>query len=429
MGVDLDAGKRLAVVGAGPIGLELALGAAQRGIKVEVFEKGTSSGAGVKSWQHVTLFSAWSFNIGEAGRTALSEQGVALPDAGEYPSGQEFVSYLEKLALALRAHDNCLGLHFGAEVLHVGRGKLLKGDSIGGGEMRMPQDAPLCKHQRSETPFRLLVREGDKERYAEGFQLVADCSGVYGRPEQANWVGAGGVPALGERALRDASQIWLQIPDILGKDRARFAARRTLVVGGGYSAATCLNFLLQLAKEEPNTAISWATRRGGVPYTVIEDDILPARKELCLLGNSIAKGVGFGIDYIAGSAVQAISRAAAGHLEVELEVHGKGQPVTKEVDEVIACVGYHPDSSLYQELQVHQCYATDGPIKLAATLLGASGDCMKQSAAGVDVLRNPEPNFFVLGSKSYGRSSAFLLKIGYSQVEEVLNAIVPPDET
>ncbi|CAE7469922.1 unnamed protein product [Symbiodinium natans] len=89
----------------------------------------------------------------------------------------------------------------------------------------------------------------------------------------------------------------------------------------------------------------------------------------------------------------------------------------------VSQVGYHPDTSIYEELQVHQCYASNGPIKLAATLIGGSGDCLKQVAAGADALKNPEPGFFILGSKSYGRKSSFLLKIGHEQVMTVLDAL------
>ena len=93
-----------------------------------------------------------------------------------------------------------------------------------------------------------------------------------------------------------------------------------------------------------------------------------------------------------------------------------------DVDHLVSLTGYRPDASLYSELHVHQCYASDGPMKLAATLLAASapgaasGDCLKQAAPGPHTLLNPEPNFFILGMKSYGRNSAFLMRVGYEQV-------------
>jgi hypothetical protein len=49
------------------------------------------------------------------------------------------------------------------------------------------------------------------------------------------------------------------------------------------------------------------------------------------------------------------------------------------------------------------------------------GDCLAQPTFGADVLRNPEPNSFILGSKSYGRTDTFLLRVGYEQVDQVLS--------
>ena len=71
-------------------------------------------------------------------------------------------------------------------------------------------------------------------------------------------------------------------------------------------------------------------------------------------------------------------------------------------------------------------------MQLAATLLAeGSSDCLDEVAQGVDVLRNPERDFFILGSKSYGRNATFLLRVGWQQVDEVfaaLRAEREPDE-
>ena len=50
---------------------------------------------------------------------------------------------------------------------------------------------------------------------------------------------------------------------------------------------------------------------------------------------------------------------------------------------------------------------------------GGGGDCLAEVAPGPATLMTPEGDFFVLGMKSYGRGSAFLLKIGIEQVEQV----------
>ena len=97
------------------------------------------------------------------------------------------------------------------------------------------------------------------------------------------------------------------------------------------------------------------------------------------------------------------------------------------VDRIIALTGFVGDTSLYRQLQVHECYATAAPMNLSAALLSAAGDgpadCLTQASCGVDTLRLPEPNFFVLGSKSYGRHSTFLLRTGLEQVREVFTLI------
>jgi hypothetical protein len=65
-------------------------------------------------------------------------------------------------------------------------------------------------------------------------------------------------------------------------------------------------------------------------------------------------------------------------------------------------------------------------MNLAAALLGsASGDCLAQPAASADVLANPEPGFYILGAKSYGRNSNFLIRTGHRQIATVLAALGP----
>jgi hypothetical protein len=96
-------------------------------------------------------------------------------------------------------------------------------------------------------------------------------------------------------------------------------------------------------------------------------------------------------------------------------------PAVEESDQVIINAGFGPDNSLYRELQIHECYASRGPMKLSAALLAAAGaDCLDTPVAGVEALASPEPDFYILGAKSYGRANTFLLEAGYRQVAEVI---------
>ena len=63
-------------------------------------------------------------------------------------------------------------------------------------------------------------------------------------------------------------------------------------------------------------------------------------------------------------------------------------------------------------------------MNLAAALLKHAGaDCLHVPAQGAQTLRNPEPNFYILGAKSYGRNSQFLLRNGFEQVRDVFRLI------
>ena len=70
--------------------------------------------------------------------------------------------------------------------------------------------------------------------------------------------------------------------------------------------------------------------------------------------------------------------------------------------------------------------------RFAQVLADSGADCLAQTGHGIDTLRSPEPGFFLLGSKSYGRNNTFLLQVGYEQVSDVfadLPARVPAGET
>lgn len=53
-------------------------------------------------------------------------------------------------------------------------------------------------------------------------------------------------------------------------------------------------------------------------------------------------------------------------------------------------------------------------------------DCLAQESHGAEALENPEPGFFIIGSKSYGRNSQFLLRVGWQQVDDVASLIDAP---
>ena len=386
--------RRIAIIGAGPIGLEAALHARERGYEARVFEAG-SVGEHLLRWGHVRMFSPWHMNHSPLGVQALGGS-FRSPADGEFLTGAEHVArYLRPLA-GVPLLAGCI--HERTRVLGIARDGLLKGDGIGGG--------------REGHPFRLLV-EGPRGESIVHADTVIDASGTYGLP---NRLGAGQLPTCGERELQ--SRIDYTLRDVAGAQRERFAGRRVLVVGAGYSAATALDALLAL----DGTTVVWATRgEAPQPYVRIENDPLPERDRLGAFGNTLAAGAEPRIEHRAQTTIEALEPRGDGFSVV---LCSAGRRERLDVDRILAHVGFSPDRSLYSELQVHECYASFGPMKLAAALLGnATADCLTQSSAGPEALRNPEPSFFILGAKSYGRNSQFLIRLGLEQVRDVLGLL------
>ena len=196
------------------------------------------------------------------------------------------------------------------------------------------------------------------------------------------------------------------------------------MVGSGYSAATSVVALARLARMEPGTHVSWLTREmPDEPVSRIADDPLASRDQLIVAANELALSEDSPVDWLSGRRVLEIG-GEPGQLFLDLVGQGGQESERLEVEQIVANVGYQPHRELYQELQVHECYATGGPIRLAAVLLGETGDdCLVAESGGLADLQSPEPGFFVLGAKSYGRDSRFLIRTGIEQVERVIEHV------
>jgi thioredoxin reductase len=375
---------RIAVLGAGPTGVEAALAAHEQGWDVTLYERGPQVASSVRAWGHVRLFTPWSMSVSPRAAAA-----VGLPAGDGCPTGHELAQHLEQVAALLP------DVRLSTTVERVAREGLLKSEQIGSDE-------------RGRRPFRLLVSGPDGQERLEAADVVLDCTGTYDNP---NPTGAGGIPAPGERAAGDRIVRNLPVVD------ASWADREVLLVGAGNSAQTVARDLADVGAR-----FTWAVRRTDPTWGAVADDPLLDRAALVDSSRRIAAGDVPGAELVTGVSVEAFRRAGD-RVAVTL---GAPDGATREVvvDVVVSMTGAVGDSELFRQLQVHQCYATEGPMALAATLLGSEGgDCLAQVSAGVDALRNPEPRFFVLGSKSYGRNNTFLLRVGWDQVAEVVEAL------
>lgn len=396
----------IAIIGAGPIGLEAAIYASALGHRPTVYER-LEAGANIRRWGFLRLFSPWKLNTSPLGLAALEAQSLPIPQMGEYPGGGEYCDrYLTPLAAALGGR-----VKTGHEILAISRAGLLKTEAIGDPE-------------RARRPFELLVRSGEGKLETAQAQVVIDASGVY---QNHGSLGSGGLPAPGEKEFSE--KIAYHIPDVLGSDRPRYEGQSTLLVGAGYSAATIIDSFIELIKTAPGTRLTWARRdTRPEPLPRHEDDPLPQRDRLAETANLFAQSPPEDCEVLTGVATSRIEESQ-GRLEIELRGETPAERRTLEMDRIISMTGYRPDTGIHRELQVHLCYATEGPMKLAAALLGegSNGDCLARKGLPGDTLGHPEPGFFSAGHKSYGRRSDFLLRTGIEQVRDIFR-LVESDE-
>ena len=125
--------SRIAIIGAGPIGLEAAFLARQLGHEVQVFEKGRVA-ENVLDWGHARLFSPFDMNSSEWGRGALTKLfgSSSLPRDGELLTGHEFADrYLLPLSqlpeFVGRIHERCQVLSISRRHFRKIEGEWLKG--------------------------------------------------------------------------------------------------------------------------------------------------------------------------------------------------------------------------------------------------------------------------------------------------------------
>ncbi len=383
----------VAVLGGGPIGLAAAAHLVARGLDPLVFEGGPTVASNVCEYGHVPLFSPWRYNVDEAARALLVAEGWAEPDPETLPTaGELYESYLVPLAKT-RALASRIRLN--ARVQAVARADFDKVKSQG----------------REQSAFVVRVREGSQTTETL-VDAVLDTTGTWNHP---NPLGANGLQVPGEE--RFSSQIQYDIPDPVGRHRARYAGKTVLVVGSGHSAANVLLSLVQLAEKEPQTCIHWAVRGEDLRrvFGGGDADGLPARGALgarlrdAVTQNKIALRTRFRIR--------------------ELEQHGASLRVLTEttqiddVDEIICVTGSRPDLQMTRELRLRYDPALESVESLAALIDPNLHSCGSVPPHGHRELSHPEPNFYTAGAKSYGRAPTFLLMTGYEQVRSIAAAL------
>jgi hypothetical protein len=393
--------KTIAIVGAGPVGLAAAAHALERGLEPIILEAGEAAGHAVRQWSHVRMFSPWEYNVDKAAARLLANTGWNSPDPQSYPTGGELVSlYIEPLATRTALRDR---LRLKSTVTAISRMGFDKVKSKG------RDAAPFeVRYQNGKGPERLVA------------DAVIDASGTWYAPNPA---GDNGLPAIGEHEA--AAHVAYGMPDVLGRDRGRYAGKTVAVLGAGHSAIGTLIDLVKLREAVPDTTVIWLLR--GTDATKSfgggANDKLSARGEL---GSAFARLVKEGALRVeAGFHITHLS-ATPGGVRIGAGSACCGRHVI--ADELIVATGFRPDLSYLGELRLGLDPALDCPTALAPLIDPNEHSCGTVRPHGARELSHPEAGFYIAGMKSYGRAPTFLMLTGYEQVRSIVADIAGDKE-
>ena len=388
----------VAIIGAGPVGLAAAAHLAVRKIPFIILEAGNTVASNMLTWRHVRIFSPWKYNIDNAAKSILKETGWNSPDDNALPTGEElYQHYIKPLSESASIKPF---LHLNSRVISIGRKNTDKMKTNG----------------REELPFAIRFLVDDKDVHQMEAKAVIDTSGTWSNP---NPLGSGGTYAVGE--LENADKIFYGIPDIKGSHLDRYKNKQVLVVGGGHSSIQAILELHALKANYPATEIHWVLRRDlHKVYGGKGQDALAARGAL---GTEIEKlVVGNQIQVYTPFQIQKL--VASQNKLVIIGYQGEEQKRLPFVDEIICATGGRPDFDFLREVRIKIDPALESVSAIADLIDPNIHSCGTVRPHGEKELRHPEKDFYIAGSKSYGRAPTFLMATGYEQVRSIVAAII-----
>lgn len=388
----------IAIIGGGPVGLAAAAHLAVRKQPFILFEKGNQVSNSLHQWRHIRMFSPWEYNVDKAAEQLLLAHGWTFPPKKELPTGGDLIRYyLEPLASLPEIKPY---IRTKSKVISIGRQYIDKMKTTG----------------REQVPFEIQY-EQDGTIHHNLARAVIDATGTWDHP---NPIGAGGNHAIGEAELHDF--IYYGIPDVSGIHRSRYLGKKVAVVGSGHSAINSILELERLNADLQGVQIVWILRKQNITdaYGGGESDALPARGEL---GLKLKRLVDTGkLTVYAPFRLHEI-RQDQGKLSL-IGTWNEESHVVIHIDEIIANTGFRPGFDFLQEVRYHVDPALDCVPDLAELIDPNIHSCGSVRPHGEAELRQPERDFYIVGSKSYGRAPTFLMATGYEQVRSIIAGLM-----
>jgi hypothetical protein len=208
---------------------------------------------------------------------------------------------------------------------------------------------------------------------------------------------------------------------VLSKFRNRYANKSVAVIGSGHSAINSIIELERLKQDFPQTEINWIFRKQKISdvYGGKEDDALEARGALGLKIESLVNS-----DVVNVYTPFQITEIKRVNYRLALigEQFGNIAQIPG-IDEIIATTGSRPDFSFLREIRLNISHSLESVDALSELIDPNIHSCGTVRPHGELELQHPEKNFYIVGSKSYGRAPTFLMATGYEQVRSIAAAL------
>jgi thioredoxin reductase len=385
---------KVAIIGGGPIGMAAAAHFAEQRIAFEIFEAGDSVGHNILSWGHVQLFSPWKYNMDNAAKRLLSKTDWVAPTLDRLHTGSEFV---ERYLNPLSHHPDIQPyINLNTNVIAISK--------VGLDKMKTSNREQVSFELKIEKEGNLAITQAD---------VVLDATGTWNQP---NPLGSSGLMAEGEI---DAFQsITRGIPDVKGKDSKKFVDQTILVVGSGHSAINTLLDLADLQETNLKTKLHWVLRKKNLTkvYGGQEQDGFEARGKLGIKLQNLVESKRLTIH--TPFYIHKIFNSGSG-----LSIQGFRNQIEEKIEginHIISNTGSRPNLDMIKELRVDLDSSLEAVFDLAPLIDPNVHSCGTVRPHGEKELRHPEKNFYIIGSKSYGRAPTFLLATGYEQVRSIV---------
>ncbi len=395
---EIDTPATVAVIGGGPVGVEAALYARFLGYFVILFDA-RRIGSRLVRWGSLPMKVPFGEATTSLGLAALEAQGVAneVPDAASLVSYREFIDrYVTPVAKSDLLED-CV--HINSPVVSISRA-----------HFRRFQPASI--ETRSEDEFRLVLDGKVRGEFTQLADIVLDCSGAGRLPAG---IGPGGGMAIGQTTLSQYFEVGPR--DLQDKDRDRFVGKHTVLFGAGLIAAHNAVQFIALAKENPNTKLTWVIPKGAKREDWLKN-VAAVSSDIAIEVNCILTGDSVEVAHIDAWGAESLSRDPSGRWQVKLLV-GEEDTADLEADTILVTdMGDAWD--FIDALGVKLCEdrkLTLSASKWLATQTGSELEITPESFV------TSEPHYYVLGSKSVGGDERFSFQHARQQIQQVFGLI------